>query len=244
MISSYDPPGYSIADADLLTRVGIAMSLRGIPAWQTLGVAVSGGQVTLSGPVESDTERRRIVTLVSHLAGVRGVVDKTSLLEVQPRVATRTEQRFATDRSVWRLRSSAVARASLCVMLIGATVGCTDQTTSRVQTYPVSGSITLKGQPLPGAFVALHPKAPQPNVPSPRASIGPDGSLKVSTYDGGDGAPEGEYVVTVEWFKPIKSGGDLVAGPNVVPKKYSSPRTSDITIRVAAQENVLPPITL
>jgi hypothetical protein len=108
----------------------------------------------------------------------------------------------------------------------------------------VSGSITWKGQPLPGAFVALHPTTPQPAVPAPRASVGRDGVLKVSTYDGGDGAPEGEYVVTVQWYKPIRRGAEVVPGPNVVPPKYASPRTSNIVIRVAAQENVLPPIQL
>ena len=74
--------------------------------------------------------------------------------------------------------------------------------------------------------------------------VAPDGSFAVSTYDGGDGAPEGEYVLTVQWYKPVRQGNDLVGGPNVLPAKYASPRTSDVRITVAAGENHLKPILL
>ncbi len=114
----------------------------------------------------------------------------------------------------------------------------------RVAVYPVEGAVTFKGQPMPGAFIVFHPKTPQPNAPAPRAEISKDGALKVSTYDGGDGAPEGEYVVTIEWRKLVKQGPDLVAGPNVVPAKYGRPETSDIVRRVAAGPNNLEPIAL
>lgn len=144
-----------------------------------------------------------------------------------------------------RLRVASLGASFIAIIALTSMVGCNSKATKeRVPTFPVSGTITFQGKPIPGAFVALHPKATQENVPSPRASVAADGSLKVSTYDGGDGAPEGEYVVTVEWYKPIKNGADVVAGPNVIPKKYASPQTSDITIRVATQPNTLPPIKL
>jgi hypothetical protein len=140
---------------------------------------------------------------------------------------------------------SPLCSALLSVLMLGGLCGCNNKSgPERVPTFPVSGTVSFQGKPIPGAFVALHPKAAQENVPSPRASIGADGALKVSTYDGGDGAPEGEYVVTVEWYKPIKNGADVISGPNVIPKKYASPQTSDITIRVATQENTIPPIKL
>jgi hypothetical protein len=128
--------------------------------------------------------------------------------------------------------------------MMGLISGCGDAQPHRVATFPVHGRITYKGQPIPGAFVTLHPKTPLGNVPAPRAIISSDGSLKVSTYDGGDGAPEGEYVLTVQWYKPIKNGQDVVPGPNVIPKKYSSPRTSNLIVRVVASENKLEPIQL
>ncbi len=142
-------------------------------------------------------------------------------------------------------RAAVIAPGLLAVVMLGAVTGCNRKATeARVPTFPVSGDVTFRGKPIPGAFVALHPTTARDDVPPPRASVGADGALKVSTYDGGDGAPEGEYVVTVEWYKPIKNGQDIISGPNVIPKKYASPRTSDIKVRVAAQDNTLPPIKL
>ena len=61
---------------------------------------------------------------------------------------------------------------------------------------------------------------------------------------GGDGAPEGEYIITVQWRKLVKRGADLVQGPNVIPAKYSRPQTSDIVRKIAAGPNKLEPINL
>lgn len=132
------------------------------------------------------------------------------------------------------------------VVILLATVGCGSKEPfqDRVPVFPVEGKITFKGEAMPGAFVAFHPKSKNQDVPVPRASVKPDGSLVVSTYDGGDGAPEGEYVLTVEWYKLVKNGGDVVAGPNVVPKKFAKPKTSGLVVNVAAGQNTIPPIQL
>jgi len=122
--------------------------------------------------------------------------------------------------------------------------GCGDAEPERVATYPVEAVVTFQGKPIPGAFVALHPKQPSAEVPTPRASVNADGALIVTTFNGGDGAPAGEYIITVEWYKPIKSGADVVPGRNVLPAKYASPQTSDLLITVSADTNKLPPIDL
>jgi hypothetical protein len=123
--------------------------------------------------------------------------------------------------------------------------GCSSEPASdRVPVYPVRAKITYKGFPAAGAVVTFHPKAPQADVPAPRAEVNKDGVVTVSTYDGGDGAPEGEYVVTVQWRKLVKQGPDLVQGPNVIPRKYSQPATSDIVRKITAGPNNLEPINL
>ena len=81
-------------------------------------------------------------------------------------------------------------------------------------------------------------------MPNPRATVGQDGSFAVSTYDGNDGARKASTSLTVQWYKPVRQGNDLVGGPNVLPAKYASPRTSDVEITVAAGENQLKPIQL
>ena len=132
----------------------------------------------------------------------------------------------------------------LVIPLLVVASGCGEAGPERVATYPVEATVTFKGAPIPGAFLTLHPKQPLPDVPPPRASVAADGGLKVSTYNSGDGAPAGEYIVTVEWYKPIKNGPDVVPGPNVLPRKYASPRTSDLKITVTEAVNQLPPIEL
>jgi hypothetical protein len=111
--------------------------------------------------------------------------------------------------------------------------------------FSVTGSVHFRDLPATGAFVSLHPKAEtSAAVPNPRASVGTDGSFVVTTYESQDGAPQGEYVMTIQWYRPVRQQGELVSGPNVLPRKYSTPQTSDLTIQVAAGENRLPPIRL
>src|SRR5262245_48541687 len=139
----------------------------------------------------------------------------------------------------WRGGGFAVA----LLMLLPA-CGCGKSDKNRVAVQPVQGTIQFRGQPTAGAFVSLSPKNPIEGVPAPRATVGQDGSFTVTTYDGNDGAPEGDYVLTVQWYKPIRQDNELVGGPNVLPLKYASPRTSDLQITVAAGDNHLKPIQL
>jgi hypothetical protein len=140
------------------------------------------------------------------------------------------------------LHSSKFNTAVVLVALTIATgLGCS-KSESRVPLHPVAGAIQFHGRPAEGAFVSLHPKTATEGVPNPRATVAKDGTFTVSTYDGNDGAPEGEYIVTVQWYKPVRQGNDLVGGPNVLPAKYASPKTSDVSIHIAAGENHLKPI--
>ena len=125
-----------------------------------------------------------------------------------------------------------------------ALAGCGEAKPQRTPVFPIKGTISFKGQPMPGALVALHPKTPVAGTPSPRANVAKDGAFEVSTYDGGDGAPVGDYTLTVLWYKQVKNGPDIVSGPNVIPQKYAKAETSDLTISVKEGVNELPPITL
>ena len=152
-----------------------------------------------------------------------------------------TDRLSAAPRTRFLLPSAKTLAAIACLV---ALIGCGEAKPERVAVHPAKGLITFKGQAIPGALVGLHPKNKIENVPTPRANVGRDGTFTVSTFDGGDGAPEGEYVLTVQWYKPVKNGADVVAGPNVIPRKYSSPATSDRIIKIAAGENSLEPIKL
>jgi hypothetical protein len=136
------------------------------------------------------------------------------------------------------------ARGLAATACLVGLLGCSEAKPDRIAVHPAAGTITFKGQPAHGASLTLHPKTAAESIPAPRANVEKDGSFKLSTFNGGDGAPEGEYVVTVRWYKLVKEGSDLIAGPNVIPPKYTNPQSSDLTVRIAAGENALPPIKL
>lgn len=124
-----------------------------------------------------------------------------------------------------------------------AMVGCGSSDT-RLKTYPVRGTVQFEGQSIRGGFVVAHPKNGLPTDVRATAQVREDGSFELTTYDAGDGAPAGEYVVTVEWTPLQQVGGEYVRGQNVLPPKYSQPVTSDLVIQVAEGQSDLPPLQL
>jgi len=121
--------------------------------------------------------------------------------------------------------------------------GCGQAAPERLNVYPVQGKLEVNGKPAAGAVVILHPKGDAAK-PGARAEVQSDGSFSAGTYAASDGAPEGDYILTVEWFKPVLKRDEYVMGPNLVPDKYSKPESSQLEIHVAAQPNQLAPIKL
>ena len=71
---------------------------------------------------------------------------------------------------------------------------------------------------------------------------GPDGTFTLTTYDAADGAPAGEYRVTVELWRSTGRGDE---GPtNRLNPKYARPESSGLTATVSAGPTDLKPITL
>ena len=122
--------------------------------------------------------------------------------------------------------------------------GCGDSV-SRLKTHPVEGFVHFEGRPLPGAFVVLHPKglADKKVLPA-HAKTDAAGKFKASTYDANDGAIAGEYSVTVEYQELVKTDAGYEPTPNLLPPKYASKTTTDLTVRIAEGENKLPIINL
>jgi hypothetical protein len=137
-------------------------------------------------------------------------------------------------------------RVDALATLAAAAHGCSkSRDSNRLPVFPVIGHLSVNGQTPTGAFVVLHPKngtaiAPSGEAVHPRAVVKPDGSFVVGTYGAEDGAPSGEYSLTVEWRKIIRSSdGSPVLGPNVVPAKFARPQTSPVSIRIAEKSNEL-----
>jgi hypothetical protein len=130
------------------------------------------------------------------------------------------------------------AQAALVAILpaIVALAGCADP---QAPVFPVKGSVTYQGKPAAGAQVFLNAvKANEIDDVSANATVGTDGSYAITTYEPGDGAPAGDYVVTVQWFKLVTNDGGSGAGPNVLPKEYASPTTSPVKVSVSGPTDV------
>jgi len=135
----------------------------------------------------------------------------------------------------------AVSLAGLAFVL----TGCGSRE-PRVPVVAVSGKISFQGQAPAGAQVVLHPvaKSAESNV-APSGTVKEDGTFQISAYDQGDGAPPGEYVATVEWFRIISTGeGSGGRGPNVLPPQYASPQYSPLRVTVKSEPTDLPSIEI
>jgi hypothetical protein len=109
---------------------------------------------------------------------------------------------------------------------------------------PVSGKVTFANEVPVGAQISLVPLNRQEGGIASRGVVQQDGTFKISTYEKEDGAPPGEYVVVVQWFKFVSGDGGSGAGPNVLPVKYASPETSPLKVTVKEGSNELPAITI
>src|SRR5438132_3037311 len=120
--------------------------------------------------------------------------------------------------------------------------------------YPVRGEVFFEGQPAAGALVVLHPLDDNsPAAIRPSGYVESDGSVNLTSYLTpsrivGDGAPAGEYIVTVSWL-PSDVKEDLSKHPgSVLPDKlggrYGQPDSSKLRAKVLEQPTELPRIDL
>ena len=129
--------------------------------------------------------------------------------------------------------------ASAAVLIAG---GCGE---TRVSVYPVTGKVTFQGKPPVGARVVLHAANPfDLDDVAPSGTVQSDGSFAITAYDLGDGAPQGNYTATLQWFKLVGGEGGSAPGPNVLPKKYASPATSPIKVSVGSGPVQIPAIVI
>lgn len=130
------------------------------------------------------------------------------------------------------------------VPLIAAS--CSSESAGRVPVFPVRGECFVNGEPAERAIVIFHPiSASEPKTTNPNGRVQADGSFQLTTYESGDGAPAGDYAVTIFWPEPPKSPiAHPDMGPDRLKNRYMNPGTSKIHITVKEGENLLHPIRL
>src|ERR1051326_6275998 len=100
-------------------------------------------------------------------------------------------------RPTKRVRALVSLSRLALVLLLPA---CQESRYERVALSPVRGKVLYNGQPAVGAEVRLHPvTASEKSKFYPVAKVEADGSFALTTFENKDGAPPGEYLVTVRW---------------------------------------------
>jgi len=115
-------------------------------------------------------------------------------------------------------------------LLLPLLSGCGDGRPERV---PVSGTVTIDGEPVTAGYIRLIP----PDARPAGGDIGPDGSFTLTTFEPNDGAVTGEHVVTVIAMES-RDNGTIMRFQ--VPAKYSDPSTSDLTVNISEPTDSLP----
>ncbi|HVK15527.1 MAG TPA: hypothetical protein VM533_01175 [Fimbriiglobus sp.] len=109
-------------------------------------------------------------------------------------------------------------------------------------TYPVAGTVRVNGKPAASALVVFHPIAGLSGTARPTGRVEADGTFALTTREGADGAPAGEYRVTIVWTQAVAgkkavSDGDDVPVRSLLPATYAKPESTPLKATVHARTN-------
>jgi hypothetical protein len=100
--------------------------------------------------------------------------------------------------------------------------------------FPVTGRLLLEGKPAEKAMVFFCPlDNHDSHAPKPVGTVASDGSFTLSTFLANDGAPAGEFAVTVVW--PVAK--DPENGPDRLKGHCGNPAKSPWHVRVEPKTN-------
>lgn len=139
----------------------------------------------------------------------------------------------------------------LLVAALALFVGCAEAKPDRPKTYPVSGTVTYKGNPVAGANLNFR-IADGSSFSMARTDA--SGRYELMTFEAGDGTLPGEYKVGITQYESSGSTGpgmddaeyaspegDEGGAPpkNLLPEKYANPETSGLTASVTEGPNTV-----
>lgn len=136
-------------------------------------------------------------------------------------------------------------RSLFIVVAILSPAGCKKPPPSdHLPTYPATGRVLVGGQPAAGALVQLWAVDGDLKRAGlcPHATVGDDGGFQLTTYSTGDGAPAGEYALTLKW--PLLPPPGREQGPDRFRGFYADPKTPLRTVRILPAENELEAILI
>ncbi len=148
------------------------------------------------------------------------------------------------------------ARPLWPVLAVLALSSCADPDSGHVTVHPARGQVLYQGKPLAEALIVLQPVKPSEKdqdanaPPRPTARSDADGQFRLQTYYTDDGAPAGEYLVSVSLPPAPTENRDLMKketpkpARDVLGNRYLYADKSGLKVEIKPGENVLKPIDL
>jgi predicted phosphodiesterase len=103
-------------------------------------------------------------------------------------------------------------------------------------TQPLTIKVLYDGKPPVGAEIEMRGPLKESRQVYVLGNVEADGSARMSTYQAFDGAPVGEYTVTITWRKPYFTlDGKL--GPNHLPVVYANAKTTPLKLIIKTGVN-------
>ncbi len=139
--------------------------------------------------------------------------------------------------------------AAACSLVAIATLGCSQPDDGKVARVPVQGTVLVKGAPAAGARIVFYPKDDSlkgAGMPTPGGTTEEDGTFQLTSFEPGDGAPVGDYKVTIVWREEIPEGEslDTFQPKDRLSGRYASAEKSGLEITVPEGGGTLPPIEI
>lgn len=111
-----------------------------------------------------------------------------------------------------------------------------------LETHPIRGKILVDGMPAKDALVVLFPVdlRAEAKTLAPSGTTDAQGYFSLSSFRPNDGAPAGDYHMTVVWRGPTPEEPmhpDKVASrPDLLGGKYAEPTTSELKVTISKEQ--------
>ena len=129
-----------------------------------------------------------------------------------------------------------LSRWNICAIALASLVclGCGGS--KHPPTYPVTGTVTYKSQPVAGAQVMFISTA----GPAAEGTTGADGKFSLTTFKPGDGAIGGEHKITIVKMETAAStdpNNPYGTAKSVLPPRYGNPAQTPLKENVGTSKN-------
>lgn len=147
--------------------------------------------------------------------------------QVRPRMNNNNGKLFSESRRIVSIRSVPMVSVICAAAFL---VGCQDD--GHLELAPVTGMVTMDGEPLTQGAVIFTPERGQ----LAHGEIASDGSFSLSTYGENDGATLGKHQVAIVVLEGEDEFESEVPRKWLIPRRYGAGATSGLTFEVKSGE--------